>query len=113
MSMQVPIEEIPQVAVDYGDSAYVLAGAGAGPPRITHSMVTFAEGQLVVTVGRRAAAAIAANAEVSVLWPATTDQSMSLIVDGRARFDEDRDGLRSGEVWIAPSGAVRHRPASG
>jgi hypothetical protein len=113
MSMQVPIEEIPQVAADYGDSAYVLAGASEGPPRITHSMVAFADGQLVVTVGRWAAAAIAANAAVSVLWPATTDQSMSLIVDGRATLGGDDDGNRDGEVRIAPSGAVRHRPASG
>ena len=35
--MQVPIEEIPQVAADYGDSAYVLAGASEGPPRIAPS----------------------------------------------------------------------------
>lgn len=111
--MQVPIEEIPKVAADYGDSAYVLSGASDGPPRITHSMVAFADGRLVVAVGRRAAAAIAANSEVSVLWPATTDQSMSFIVDGHATLVGDSDGDRAGEVRIAPSGAVRHRPASG
>jgi len=110
MSVQVPVEEIAGAAGDYGDAAYVLISAIDGPPRITHSMVQFDSGDIVVSVGQRAASALAANPQVSVLWPATAAQSMSLIVDGVASAGAPNEG---GEVRISPTGAVRHRPASG
>lgn len=110
MSIPIPVEEIAAAAADYGDSAYVLVSASAGPPLVTHSMIAFDGGDLVVSIGRRAAAALADNRRVSVLWPATDDQSMSLIVDGSVAMAVDPVG---GEVRIVPSGAVRHRPATG
>lgn len=110
MSIPIPVQEIAAAAADYGDSAYVLISGSAGPPRVTHSMIAFDEGELVVSIGRRAAAALADNREVSVLWPATDEQSMSLIVDGSVARPVDPEG---GEVRIVPTGAVRHRPATG
>ncbi|MEZ5245371.1 MAG: hypothetical protein R2707_09770 [Acidimicrobiales bacterium] len=110
MSIQIPVGEIEAAAADFGDSAYVLVSSTDGPPRVTHSIVGFDGGDMIVSIGRRAAAALAHNSAVSVLWPATDDQSMSLIVDGTAVAPVDADG---GEVRITPSGAVRHRPATG
>ncbi len=110
MSMQVELHEIEAAARDYGTSAYVLVSSASGPPRVTHSPVAFVGGDLIVAVGRRAAAELAANPACSVLWPATESQSMSLIVDGTVVGRVDADG---GEVRLAPSGAVRHRPAAG
>ena len=108
MSIQVSLEDIESYTVDYGLAAYVLAGVAEGPPRVTHSAVRFDRGDIVVSVGRRAAAALGDNPEVCVLWPATVDQSMSLIVDGEVVGTVDPEG---GDVRIRPTGAVRHRPA--
>lgn len=110
MSVPVPMEEIEAAAADYGPAAYVLVSSTTGPPRITHSPVAFVDGALVVSVGRRAAVALVANPAISVLWPATESQSMSLIVDGTAVAPIPADG---GEIRVVPSTAVRHRPASG
>jgi len=110
VSIQVSVDEIEAAAADYGDAAYVVAAAIEGPPRITHSMVHFEDGDLIVSVGRRSAAALAINPAVSVLWPATAAQSMSLIVDGVVSGVVPAEG---GSIRVAPSGAVRHRPASG
>ena len=110
MSVQVPLDEIPTTAADYGDTAFVLVSAADGPPRVTHSKVRFDDDELVVSIGRRAAGALLANPTVSVLWPGNASQSMSLIVDGVVSVPADPDG---GEVRITPTGAVRHRPASG
>jgi len=108
MSIQVPIADLESCAADYGTAAYVLVGAAQGPPRVTHSSVRFDGVDFVVSIGRRAAAALTANPEVCVLWPATSDQSMSLIVDGEVVDPVDPDG---GDVRIRAIGVVRHRPA--
>jgi hypothetical protein len=108
MSIQVPVKDLEQCAADYGPAAYVLVGVLDGPPRVTHSSVRFESGDLVVSVGRRAAAALVVNPDVCVLWPATKDQSMSLIVDGEVVDPIDPAG---GDVRVRPVGAVRHRPA--
>ena len=110
MSMQVPIEDLPEAAAEYGNSAYVLVSSAEGPPRVTHSSVRFDGSDILVSIGRRAAEELAANPALSVLWPATRSQSMSLIVDGAVSGAVDVDG---DEIRIVPSGAVRHRPASG
>jgi hypothetical protein len=108
MSIQVPLEDLDTFAADYGPTAYVLAGVADGPPRVTHSAVRFDRADLVISVGRRAAAALVLNPQLCVLWPATVDQSMSLIVDGDVVGDIDPSG---GEVRVRPTGAMRHRPA--
>lgn len=110
MSVQVPLDEIPATASDYGDTAFVLVSAVDGPPRVTHAQVQFVDDEIVVSIGRRAAGALLANPTVSVLWPGNASQSMSLIVDGVVAAPPDPDG---GEIRITPTGAVRHRPASG
>lgn len=108
MSVQIPLDELAEHAVDYGPAAYVLASSVDGPPRVTHSMVRFDGAELVVTVGRQAATAFGVNPAACLLWPATRNQSMSLVVDGDVIGPVDPEG---GELRIRPTGAVRHRPA--
>ncbi|MDW3219389.1 MAG: hypothetical protein R8F63_12335 [Acidimicrobiales bacterium] len=108
MSIQVPIEELPTVSAEYGHSAYVIVGVEAAPPRVTHSRVAWVDGELEVSVGGRAAAALSSNPAACVLWPATVDQSMSLIVDVSCVGAVEPGG---GAVRFRPTGAVRHRPA--
>ena len=109
MSMKVAIDEIEAVAASYGPAAYVLVSSADGPPRVTHVTVGFDGTTIVVSLGRSAAGAIADNPRVCVLWSATDQEPMSLIVDGTVVSDVDVD--EGGEVRIEPTGAVRHRPA--
>lgn len=108
MSIQVPLDELPAASAEYGSAAYVLICDTDGPPRVTHSVVTWSDGTMAVSIGRRAAAALAANPTAGVLWPATDDQSLSLIVDAAVDGTVDPEG---GVVRLRPIGAVRHRPA--
>lgn len=110
VSVQIPLETLSEVAGEYGPSAYVVVGTADGPARITHSQVAFtADGELLVDLGRSSHRSLADRPAVAVLWPATNDQSMSLIVDGLVAGPLDVDD--GGEVRITPTGAVRHRPA--
>ncbi|MEM7141084.1 MAG: hypothetical protein AAF548_08625 [Actinomycetota bacterium] len=108
MSVQVPIDQLPDVAGGFGESAYVLAGDGDGAPRVTHARIAFVGGVIETSVGRRAAAALGANPDACVLWPAPAAGEMSLIVDVVARGPVPAEG---GVVRFDPIGAVRHRPA--
>ena len=110
MSVQVPIDDLADAAADYGDTAFVLVSTPGGPPRVTHSMVRFEDGAIVVSVGARTAPVLVDAPAVAVLWPADESQSMSLIADGEVSVPPAADG---GEIRIRPTGAVRHRPASG
>ena len=107
MSMQVPVSELSRHAADYGPGVYVVIGDGDGPARITHSSIRWEGDDIVVGVGGRSVAALRTNPAVSLLWPATADQSMSLIADGIAGEPLADDGV----LTIRITGAVRHRPA--
>ncbi len=109
MSLNVPLEELAAVAAEYGSTAYVTCGAGGASPRITHVTPTFTDGVITVVLGGGASRAALENPQVSLLWPATMDQSMSLIVDGCAEVDGEPGPDTT--VVIAPTSAVRHRPA--
>lgn len=110
MSIQIALEDLADLAPEHGPSAYVVVGTDAGPPRITHSQVTFTpDGELVVETGRSSHRALADRSVLALLWPATNEQSMSLIVDCEVSGPLDLDD--GGEVRLRPTGAVRHRPA--
>ena len=109
VSVKIPIDDLPEFAEEYGSAPYVVVAGTDGPPRITHSESRFDGELLVVRLGPTSHRVLAADPAVAVLWPATRDQSMSLIVDGTVEGPLDpEDG---GEVRIRPTGAVHHRPA--
>ncbi len=109
MSIDVTPENLPAAAADYGSTAYVVTGGADGRPRITHSSVDVTSGRIRAVLGRTASSDVSERPAVSVLWPATSEQSMSLIADGVAsiRGEPGRDT----PVDIEVTGAVRHRPA--
>ena len=109
MSIRVTADELAAVAADYGSTAYVLTAGADGRPRITHSTVVVADGRIRTRLGRSASADAAARPAVSVLWPATIDQSTSLIADGTAVLAGEPGA--DAEVTIEVDGAVRHRAA--
>ena len=106
MSMEVPVDTLQSVASDYGPTAYAVVSDPTGGPRITHVMPNFAGGSITIGVGRRSISLLEQHGQLGLLWPATPDQTMSLIVD--AEVDQF---LEDGQVRVTPTSAVRHRPA--
>ena len=109
MSISIPPTELEAAAADYLPTVYVLTTSAEGPPRVTHSAVRFEGTTVRVRLGATASADARARPDVALLWPASRDQSMSLIADGVASFDgapgPDTD------VEVVVTSAVRHRPA--
>lgn len=106
MSMQVPVELLPEVVRGYGQSAYAVVSDPAGPPRVTHVMPTFSGETLTFGLGLTSCALLEDNPHLCVLWPATHAETMSLIVDA------DVLGVAAdGTVTVRAAAAVRHRPA--
>lgn len=108
MSIKVPLDELAD-AVAVRGAGYLLS-AGGGRPHVMH--LTFeAEGPVLrAAIGRSAAANIAAQPAVTLLWP-PTDDGYSLIVDAEAVVDGDPEGDVPPTVVATASGAVLHRPA--
>lgn len=109
MSIDVTPEELPDAVALYGPTAYVLTGDADGRPRVTHCATEVGPGLLRIRLGRSAAANARERPAVSVLWPATKDQSMSLIADGVATVRGEPGAETAVEIEV--TGAVRHRPA--
>ena len=61
MSMQVPVELLPEVVRGYGQSAYAVVSDPAGPPRVTHVMPTFSGETLTFGLGRTSCALLEDN----------------------------------------------------
>lgn len=109
MSQQVSLEALEAAAADYGDTAYAVVNSAHGAPRVTHVRVVFVGAEIEILLGRGAASAARESPTMSLVWPATADQSMSLIVDAEAEVLEDPAPETA--VRVRPTGAVRHRPA--
>ena len=106
MSMEVPVDTLPEVAHGYGPTAYAVVSAPDGPPRITHVTPQFAGATITIGLGRRSVELLERHGTLGLLWPAHDDEPMSLIVDA-----EVDDILEDGEVRVRAVSGVRHRPA--
>ena len=108
MSMDVPLDTLESVAKRHGSTAYAVVSSPDGPPRITHVTPEFAGSSLTFGLGRRSITLLADQPTLGLLWPATDDEPMSLIVDA-----EVGEVAEDGRVRVTPTSAVRHRPAPG
>lgn len=109
MSQNVALEELETTSTAYGDTAYAVVNSTEGAPRVTHVRIRFVGDLIEILLGRGAASAARSNPSMSLVWPATDDQSMSLIVDGQAEVLEEP--APETMVRVRVTGAVRHRPA--
>jgi hypothetical protein len=105
--MEIPLSELTEAAASYGPTAYAAVSDPQGSPRVTHVRPRAEAGLLHFGLGRRSVQLLATNPHLTLVWPATSDQSMSLIVDADVIGAASEDGI----VQVRPMRAVRHRPA--
>lgn len=85
-----------------GTVPYLLTGSADGRPHAIAVSVTWQEGTLVVSAGRRSLANIVARPLLSVMWPAPDAAAYGLFLDGSGE-------VLGSEVVITPTRAVLHR----
>jgi hypothetical protein len=106
MSMEVPLEDLSDVAHLYGPTAFAAVSAPDGPPRLTHVAPHIDGTMITIGLGQSSIALLGQNATLGLLWPANEREAMSLIVD--TAVDEI---LPDGLVRVRALSGVRHRPA--
>lgn len=110
MSHQVAPENLADTAEPYGLTPFLLYAGNDGSARINHVVVESIDSTSSRTVvrcrgfGRGLVRRVDADAPLSLLWPATTAGTFSLIADGAGTVEAD-------VLSIEISGAVLHRPA--
>lgn len=105
MSIPVPLDALITRTGEYGPVAFLLTTGAADPrPHVSHVAVTWADGELVVDVGRSGTRNLAAVPAAVLLWPPVEPGGYSMIVDVVGRVADGRAHLR-------PERAVLHRPA--
>ena len=106
MSVNVPLDELPQALERFGPNPYIVTVGADGRPRATSVTVAWHKQLLMLGAGRRTAKNVAANDQVALLWPAPEPGAHALIVDGRAALS---DGAESDVVvFVQPGKAVLH-----
>jgi len=106
MSMIVDLATLRTTCHDYGSTAYAVVSVPERSPRVTHVTPTFRGQEIIIGLGSTSTASIAANPVLAMLWPASHDQPMSLIVDCDVVHTSD-----DGTVRLKAISAVRHRAA--
>lgn len=81
-----------------------MVTSGETAPHVVSVRVAWDEDDLVAGAGTRTATNVAARPPVSLLWPSSSFDEYSLIVDGTAVVDD-------GRLRVTPARAVLHRSA--
>ena len=103
MSIQVDVAALGAQMVHYS-FCYLLTAGDDGRPHAVAVQPLLADGVLTAEAGRRTCANAAERPAVSLVFPPTSIEGYSLIVDGDATAEES-------VVRIVPVRAVLHRPA--
>lgn len=106
MSVNVPLDELPQAVERFGYKPYILTVGVDGRPRANSVTVKWHKQLLMLGAGRRTTANVEANEQVVLLWPAPELGGHALIVDGWAAvFDSPETNE---VVFVQPGKAVLH-----
>jgi len=102
MSIPVQLTDLASAMSRY-HIGYLLTASDSGPPRAVQIRAVLQDGDLVLdSVGRRTRENVVARSAVSLLWPPSTANGYSLIVDGQAVVEGET-------LRITPDSAVLHR----
>lgn len=102
MSHPVAPEHLAAAFADYTEG-YLLSVTPESTTRAVAVQPRYVDGLVVVGAGRSTAANVSANPAVTVLCPPTVARGFTLLMDGIATVVD-------GEIRIAPTSAVLHRP---
>lgn len=106
MSVKVDLGELEGRLGEYG-FAYLVTVGDEGRAHVLAVMPESTDAGLHVSgIGRHSVANATARPSVTLVWPPTEDGGYSLIVDGTATVGD-------GELTVAPTKAILHRPAPG
>lgn len=105
MSIAVPLDELADRLAAYS-WGYLVTVRDDGRAQSLAIPTQLVDGMLVATVGRGTTSNAIARPNVTVLFPGSTGEDYSLIVDGDARVHGD-------QIAVTPTWAVLHRPALG
>jgi hypothetical protein len=104
MSIPVEVADLPQRLAEF-DRGYLLTSRD-GLVKAVSVRAVADEGTLRVPApGRGSVANVAANPNVTLLFPPLESPGMTLLVDGTAAAEGD-------DVRITPTGAVLHKPVA-
>jgi len=106
VSVNVPLDELPQAIERFGLNPYLVTVAPDGRPRATSVTVKWHRDLLMAGAGKRTAENVSGNEQVALLWPAPEPGEHALIVDGWAAvYDSPETNL---VVFVQPGKAVLH-----
>jgi hypothetical protein len=105
MSIAVSLDDLAGVLADH-PWGYLVTVRDDGRAQTLAIPTVFDGGSLTATVGKGTAANLVVRPNVTLVFPGTDGEAMSLIVDGDATVTGDR-------VEVRPTWAVLHRPALG
>jgi hypothetical protein len=106
MSMKVELGELADRLGDYG-FAYLVTVGDEGRAHVLAVMPEATDdGLFVGGIGRHSVGNATARPTVTLVWPPVEAGGFSLIVDGSATVGD-------GELTVAPTKAILHRPAPG
>ena len=106
MSIPVALDELREIALQQAPFAYLLTVTDGSSAHAVAVTVSIGDGVVTCEAGKGSCANASARPNVSLLWPPGSPGDYSLIVDGDASVD-------GSTVRVAPTRAVRHRPAPG
>jgi hypothetical protein len=112
MSVSVELARVQDQVGKRGAGAFLLTVSEDGRPHVVAVKVGWAGAALVMSAGRSSVRNAGARPGVSLLWPPADAGGYSLIVDGEAVAEPNPAG-DGGQVTVAVSRAVLHRPSSG
>ena len=105
MSVPVAVGDLGKALTDFGPG-YLLTSSEGRVKAVTVEPEVEGGGVLVVRgPGRGSSANIAANPQVTLVFPPLAARGYTLLVDGTGEVDGD-------DARVTPNGAVLHRPAS-
>jgi hypothetical protein len=104
VSVPVSLDELQEKSAEFG-WAYLLTVRDDLRPHAVAVSPTWADGALVMAVGRGSALNATARPSITLCFPPVDGTGFSLIVDGTAAVEGD-------VVTLTPTAAVLHRPAT-
>jgi hypothetical protein len=104
VSIPVALDKLREEITGRGDAAFLIS-TGPDGPHVVSARFAWRGDLLAAGAGSRTAANVESSSTVCVLWPSSSFDDYSLIVDGAGRVDGDT-------VLVEPVKAVLHRSSS-